>query len=206
MTISAAPFGFSPSRKRGNNPNAIGTNEYPIASGYAANIFTGDLVRINDGNLQVVTTATEIVQGVFMGCRYVENGEQKFKSFYPSGTSTTDAFGIVSDDPNQIYEVQADASVTAGDLYGSQNFAVALGTAGSTFTGKSGQALDASTSTGTGIAMCRALNPVDEPGNQVDVATERAFLKLNVRLVQHTDNFFTPVVTAPATITAYLLG
>ena len=44
MTTSAAPFGFSPSRKRGNNPNAIGTNEYPIASGYAANIFTGDLV------------------------------------------------------------------------------------------------------------------------------------------------------------------
>jgi hypothetical protein len=59
-----------------------------------------------------------------MGCRYVENGEQKFKSFYPSGTSTTDAFGIVSDDPNQVYEVQADASVTAGDLFGSQNFAV----------------------------------------------------------------------------------
>ena len=205
MTTSAAPFGFSPSRKRGNNPNAIGTNEYPIASGYAANIFTGDLVRINAGKLQTITDTNEVAQGVFMGCRYVENGEQKFKSFYPSGTSTTDAFGIVSDDPNQVYEVQADASVTAGDLYGSQNFNVVLG-AGSTFTGKSGHSVDASTRTGSAIAMCRALNPVDEPGNQVDVATERAFLKLNVRLVQHTDNFFTPVVTAPVTITAYLLG
>ena len=71
--------------------------------------------------MQVVTDVNEVVQGVFMGCRYVENGEQKFKS-WPSGTSTTDAFGIVSDDPNQVYEVQADASVTAGDLYGSQNF------------------------------------------------------------------------------------
>ena len=39
MTTSKALFGFSPSRKRGNNPNAIGTNEYPIASGYGANIF-----------------------------------------------------------------------------------------------------------------------------------------------------------------------
>ena len=205
MTTTAAPFGFSPSRKRGNNPNAIGTNEYPIASGYAANIFTGDLVRINAGNLQTVTDTNEVVQGVFMGCRYVENGEQKFKSYFPSGTSVTDAFGLVCDDPNQVFEVQADASVTAGDLYGSQNFNVVLG-AGSTFTGKSGQALDASTRTGSAIAMCRALNPVDEPGNQVDVATERAFLKLNVRLVQHTDNFLTPIVTAPATITAYLLG
>ena len=188
MTTSAAAFGFSPSRKRGNNPNAIGTNEYPIASGYAANIFTGDLVRINAGNLQTITTTTEVAQGVFMGCRYVENGEQKFKSFYPSGTSTTDAFGIVCDDPNQVFEVQADASVTAGDLYGSQNFGVVLG-AGSTFTGKSGHSVDASTRT-TGIAMVRTLNPVDEPGNDVDVATERAFLKMNVRLVQHTDNFF----------------
>lgn len=204
MTTSAAPFGFSPSRKRGNNPNAIGTNEYPIASGYAANIFTGDLVRINAGNLQTVTDTNEIVQGVFMGCRYVENGEQKFKSYFPSGTSVTDAFGIVCDDPNQVFEVQADASVTAGDLFGSQNFGVVLG-AGSTFTGKSGHSIDASTRT-SGIAMVRTLNSVDEPGNQVAVGTERAFLKVNARLVQHTDNFFTTIVSVPTTITAYLLN
>jgi|TARA_E500000318_G_scaffold13100_1_gene12163 hypothetical protein len=204
MTTSAAPFGFSPSRKRGMNPNAIGTNEYPIASGYAANIFTGDLVRINAGNLQTVTDTNEVVQGVFMGCRYVENGEQKFKSYFPSGTSVTDAFGIVCDDPNQVFEVQADASVTAGDLFGSQNFGVVLG-AGSTFTGKSGHTIDASTRT-SGIAMVRALDSVNEPGNQVAVATERAFLKLNARLVQHTDNFFTTIVSVPTTITAYLLN
>ena len=204
MTTSAAPFGFSPSRKRGNNPNAIGTNEYPIASGYAANIFTGDLVRINAGNLQTVTDTNEVVQGVFMGCRYVENGEQKFKSYFPSGTSTTDAYGIVADDPNQVFEVQADASVTAGDLFGSQNFGVVLG-AGSTFTGKSGHSIDASTRT-SGIAMVRALDSVNEPGNQISVGTERAFLKLNARLVQHTDNFFTTIVSVPTTITAYLLN
>ena len=204
MTTSAAPFGFSPSRKRGMNPNAIGTNEYPIASGYAANIFTGDLVRINAGNLQTVTDTNEIVQGVFMGCRYVENGEQKFKSYFPSGTSTTDAFGIVCDDPNQVFEVQADASVTAGDLFGSQNFGVVLG-AGSTFTGKSGHSIDASTRT-SGIAMVRTLDSVNEPGNQVAVGTERAFLKVNARLVQHTDNFFTTIVSVPTTITAYLLN
>ena len=204
MTTSAAPFGFSPSRKRGNNPNAIGTNEYPIASGYAANIFTGDLVRINAGNLQTVTDTNEIVQGVFMGCRYVENGEQKFKSYFPSGTSVTDAFGIVCDDPNQVFEVQADASVTAGDLFGSQNFGVVLG-AGSTLTGKSGHSIDASTRT-SGIAMVRTLDSVNEPGNQVAVGTERAFLKVNARLVQHTDNFFTTIVSVPTTITAYLLN
>ena len=54
--------------------------------------------------------------------------------------------------------------------------------------------------------MVRTIDSVDEPGNDVDVAAENAFLKLNVRLIQHTDNFFTADVSAPATITAYLLG
>ena len=92
MTTSKALSGFRPSRKRGASMNNMGSNEYPIASGYAANIFTGDLVRINAGNVQVITTVTEIVQGVFMGCRYVADGEQKFSKYWPSGTSATDAF------------------------------------------------------------------------------------------------------------------
>ena len=34
MTTTKALSGFRPSRKRGNNMNNQGTNEYPIASGY----------------------------------------------------------------------------------------------------------------------------------------------------------------------------
>jgi len=81
---------------------------------------------------------------------------------------------------------------------------VVLG-AGSTFTGKSGHSVDASTRT-SGIAMVRTLDSVNEPGNQVGSATERAFLKINARLVQHTDNFLTTIVTIPTTITAYHLN
>ena len=96
---------------------------------------------------------------------------------------------MVADDSRTVFEVQADASVTAGDLYGSQNFAVTLGS-GSTFTGMSGHGIEAATRTSTGIAMARSIDPVDEPGNDVDVdADEMHFLKLNVQLVQHTDNF-----------------
>jgi len=195
MTSTKALNGFRPSRKRGNNPNNQGTNEYPIASGYAANIFTGDLVRINAGNVEVITTVTEVVQGVFMGCQYVTNGEQKWSKYWPSGTSATNAKALIADDARTVFEVQADASVTAGDLYGSQNFAVTLGT-GSTFTGISGHGIAAATRTST-IAMCRSIDAVDEPGNDVAVAAENAYLKLNVRLVQHTDNFHDAIVTAP---------
>ena len=206
MSATKALSGFRPSRKRGANMNNQGTNEYPIANAYAANIFTGDLVRINAGNVEVITTVTEVVQGVFMGCRYVSDadGQQKFSKYWPSGTSATERYAMVADDSRAVFEVQADASVTAGDLHGSQNFAVTLGS-GSTFTGMSGHGIAAATRT-TGIAMCRALDSVDEPGNDVDVAAENAYLKMNVQLIQHTDNFLTAAVTAPATITAYLLG
>lgn len=195
MTTTKALFGFRPSRKRAGNVNNSATNEYPIASGYAANIFTGDLVRINAGNVEVITTATEVAQGVFMGCRYVANGEQKFSKYWPTGTSATDAYAMVADDSRAVFEVQADASVTAGDLYGSQNFAVTLGS-GSTFTGMSGHGVQAAGRTST-IAMVRSLDSVDEPGNDVANASERAYLKMNVRIVQHTDNFHDAIVTAP---------
>ena len=195
MTTSKSLFGFRPSRKRGSNMNNDAQNEYPIASGYAANIFTGDLVRINAGNVEVITTATEVAQGVFMGCRYVANGEQKWSKYWPASTSATDAYAMVADDSRAVFEVQADASVTAGDLYGSQNFAVTLG-AGSTFTGMSGHGVQAAGRSST-IAMVRSIDPVDEPGNDVANADERAYLKLNVRLVQHTDNFHDAIVTAP---------
>lgn len=199
MTTTKALFGFRPSRKKGNNPNNEGVSEYPIASGYAANIFTGDLVRINAGYLQAITTVTEIAQGIFQGVRYTENGEQKFGKYWPSGTSATDIYAMVNDDPSTVFEVQADASVTAGDLYGSQNFGVTLG-AGSTFTGISGHGIEAALRSSR-ISMVRALDPVMEPGNDVASATERAFLKLNVRIIQHTDMFMDCAVTAPTTVT-----
>ena len=195
MTTSKALFGFRPSRKRGGTNNHT-MNEYPIASAYDTNIFTGDLVRINAGSLEVITTATEVVQGVFMGCRYVADGEQKFSKYWPANTSATDAYAMVADDARTVFEVQADASVTAGDLYGAQNFGVTLGS-GSTFTGMSGHGVEAGLRSST-IAMVRSLDPVEEPGNDIDDADERAFLKLNVRLVQHTDNFHDALVSAPA--------
>jgi len=195
MTTTKSLFGFRPSRKRAGNVNNSATNEYPIASAYAANIFTGDLVRINAGNVEVITTTTEVAQGVFMGCRYVANGEQRWSKYWPSGTSATDAYAMIADDSRAVFEVQADASVTAGDLYGSQNFAVTLGS-GSTFTGMSGHGVQAAGRTST-IAMVRSLDSVNEPGNDVADAFERAYLKMNVRIVQHTDNFHDATVTAP---------
>ena len=186
MTTTKALNGLSPSRIRGSAANSTGTNEYPIASGYAQNIFTGDIVVNNAGNVEVLTTTTQKAIGVFTGCNYVAGGEPKWSAYWPSGTSVTDAKAMVVDNPQATFIVQADASVSAGDI-NSQNFNVTLG-AGSTITGKAGFGLEAGPRVST-TAMLRAVAVLDEPGNDIDVAAERAFPKLEVRLVRHVDAY-----------------
>ena len=81
---------------------------------------------------------------MFQGCRYVEDGEQKFKSFFPGGTSATDAVGFVTDNPAQTYVIQADTDVTAAHVGQTVAFKDSL-TSGSTFTGRSVASADQST-------------------------------------------------------------
>lgn len=193
MSTTKALSGFRPSRIRGSGVNSTGVSEYRIASGTTGNIFTGDLVKNVDGNIEVITSADNRTVGVFMGCNYVQDGVPKWSSFWPSGTSTTDARAMVMDDPQATFIVQADASVTVGDI-NSQNFDVTLGS-GSTYTGRSGFGIQAASRTGAS-AMVRVISVLQEPGNNIDVATERAFPKLEVRLVQNVDAYVTVSVAS----------
>lgn len=194
MTATYSPNGLVPSRIRGAAPNSNGSNEYPIASGAAATIYTGQPVRVSVGNVVALTSAGESTIGVFQGCRYVENGEQKFKSYWPGGTSATDAVAYVIDNPAQLYVIQADATVTAGVVGNTVAF-VSVG-AGSTFTGRSGAGADAST-VGTGAQDLKVIGVVNEPGNVLG----DAFTKIEVMLNNHVDSFRQVYVTAPATAT-----
>jgi hypothetical protein len=143
MSATKALSGFKPSRIRGSGANSTGTNEYRVSSGYAANIFYGDLVRNVSGFVQVITSITDFTLGVAQGVRYVQDGKPVWSKYWPSGTSASDIFMTVVDDPMATFVVQADASVSVGDL-NSQNFDVTLG-AGSTFTGNSGFGVKAAT-------------------------------------------------------------
>jgi len=194
MTATFAPNGLTPSRIRGGAPNSNGNNEYPIASGTAASIYTGQPVRVSAGSIVALTSAGESTIGVFQGCRYVENGEQKFKAYWPGGTSATNAVGYVCDNPAQVYVIQADASVTAGVV--GNNISLGALASGSTFTGRSGASGDAST-VGAGALDLKVVRVVDEPGNVLG----DAYTKIEVMLNLHADNFRQVYVTAPATAT-----
>jgi len=193
MSTTKALSGLRPSRKRGGSPNSQGMNEYPIQSGKAANFFTGDIVCNDAGYVVALSAVTQKALGVFMGCRYVANGVPTWSQVWPSGTSATDAYALVMDDPSATFEVQADASCTIGDM-NSLNFDVTLG-AGSTVTGRSGFGVKAASRT-TGSAMLRAISAIDEPGNDINVGAERAYPKLEVRIVRHIDAYISADASA----------
>jgi len=182
MSATKALDGFRPSRKRGGNANSTGSNVYEIASAYNANIFSGDAVTLVAGKVNVMTGDTDKLLGVFTGCSYTQDGEPKFSAYWPASTSASDIVANVIDDQHQLYTIQADASVTAGDI-GMLNFGVTLG-AGSTVTKRSGFGIDASTR-GTGLLAARVVGLVDEPGNSIT----SAYPKVEVRLIQHVDTF-----------------
>ena len=187
MTDTKALNGLTPSRKRGGGSNSTATNTYPIASGFGTNIFSGDIVCNAAGNVVVLSVSTQKAIGIFQGCQYTANGEVKYSNYWPSGTSSADAVAFVVDDPQATFIVQADASVTAGDIM-SQNFSCTLG-AGSTVTGRSGFGIAAASRTLTTGGMLRAISVLNEPGNDITVAADRAFPKLEVRIVRHVDSY-----------------
>lgn len=137
-------------------------NTYLIASGYAANIFTGDVVElVTGGTIEIAEGANPDNLGVFAGCRYVNaQGEQVFSPYWPSGTVATQIEAFVYDDPNQIFIGQVDtAALTAVGLLVDWDDG-----AGSAVTGQSGRELVASAGDVTGQSL-RIERLVNRPDN-----------------------------------------
>lgn len=185
MSASKALFGMVPLRKVGSNYNSTAQSQYDIANATASNIFHGDLVTIADGFITPIATTTDYAVGVFVGCEYTDpvSKQPTFSHYFPANTSSAigNPVGFVVDDPYASFMIQADASVTAGDI-NSQNFEVTLGS-GSTVTGNSGFGIKAA-SRATAAKAVRPIALIDEPGNAL-TGTDGAFPKLEVKIVQH---------------------
>lgn len=183
MALSKALNGFVPSRRRGSGANSTGSSRYRVANAFGSDIFYGDLVKLDGGFIEVITTTTNYTTGVFQGCEYIDpvSKQPVFSNYFPSGTSSAvgNVTAFVVDDPAATYIVQADASVSVGDV--NLNFDVTLG-AGSAVTGISGFGIKAASRVET-TAMVRVLDIWGEPGNAFSDANP----KVEVRLVQHVD-------------------
>ena len=162
-------FGLKPL----GNLSATGAQKqygYNIDDSQAGAIFQGDLVTIVNGSVVKFLPATHAAAlGVFNGCNYVDptTGKPIFSNYYPGSVNITQGViqADVIDDPNQLFIIQADASVVQANI--GKNADV-IGTGGSTTTGVSTMELNSAT-----IADTAALNlkivgfynvPDNEPG------------------------------------------
>ena len=89
---------------------------------------------------------------MFVGCEYVnDQGQPTFSQYYPSGTANGGAIkAYVVDDPNVLFQVQADGAMDQSDIGANTFFAAVQSTStGNTATGNSTSAVDATTVTTT---------------------------------------------------------
>jgi hypothetical protein len=151
----------------GGQPMSHGIRLYKIASAYATSIFNGDLVKFTTDGTIVKETGTNSASpvGVFVGCEYEDTAMGLLhRQYWPASTTPktgTTAWAYVVDDPDALFEIQADDTLSQSAI--GVNYAI-VQTAGSTATGNSAVALDASTAATTNTLPLRVVDYVKRPG------------------------------------------
>lgn len=173
MANKDAAFGLRPSRMMGGAPFSGGQSRYRIASGYSGKVFQGDLVKqVTGGGVERAAAGSAVpVVGVFNGCQYTDptTGEQVFKNYYPGSVAAADIIAFVVDDPNVVFEVQADDTFPVADLFGNFDI-VDQATTGDTSSGRSNVELDVTTGATTTTLPLKAIDISQDPDND-DVAS-----------------------------------
>lgn len=121
MSSTSAPFGFRPSF---HNSGQMRPKAYTIASTYAANIFSGDPVKLVDSGVIELGTSDGtrngtaggiLLLGIFAGCQYRDvTGKPVVSPFWPSGVTATEIVAWVYDDPETLFDAQYDNPGTPG--------------------------------------------------------------------------------------------
>ena len=198
MSTTKAFRGFVPARMIGGayNNEAV-TDMITLTSTCQAqsptnNIFTGDPVVLPGANFATISpyiAATLKASGVFMGCQYVENGEQKFSRWWNGSTSATDIKFFVITNPDQTYYIQASLTVSAAEIAIVKNYNVTVSStasSGNTTTGQSSYYLDGASGT-EATAAVRVIGRAKYP----DEGSNDAYPIVEVWINQHRDRYVT---------------
>lgn len=178
MASTASPYGLRPVKRADGMPYAGAVEEFLIdPAGEATNIFYGQVVIVGSDGYLAISTATGAdattnnlggngvgAVGVFVGCEYVNaQGQVIHSQYYPSGTTGVVKAKVVTD-PMVIFQAQLDGS-GAQTVLGTNTFfaAVQSTSTGSTTTGNSTSALDATVQ--TTAAAFRIVGFASTPGD-----------------------------------------
>ena len=214
MANQETAYGLRPVGLVGSGANSTGVTQYEIASNNTNAIYQYAIcVPLAAGVIdQAGDTAggTTPALGVLMGVEYVDSGSKKpiWVSYWPgSGSVSVDTNhpvkAFVADNPNQLFKVASDASLTDRATALTAVFANAsLGTSartGSSDTGNASGALSVSSIATTATLPLRIVGIMDDAANSDYTA---AGIPLLVRLNAHhnaTNARFDSQTTAPTT-------
>jgi len=197
MANQETAYGLRPIGLVGSGANSTGLTTYEIASDNTNAIYNGGIVvPLAAGVIDyagATSGGTTQALGVLMGVEYVDSVTKKttFLNYWPgSGSVSVDTNhpvkALVADNPNQLFKVASDASLTNRATAVAAIFANAsLGTSarsGSTDTGRSSSALSVSSINTTATLPLRIVGIMDDEANSDYTA---AGIPLIVRLNAH---------------------
>lgn len=165
MTATLAPFGMRPAFHDGGG--VMRKKAYTIINSNTTNIYRGDPVSIQTTGYiaQTASGVSNGLIGVFAGCSYTLAGTGRIDSPYwpgSGGAGATDIIAWVYDDPEIVYEIQADGSVSLANM--GEQTVFGLGT-GNTTTGQSGASLTASSLSSSTASQLRVVGVASTPDN-----------------------------------------
>ena len=172
MANQDAPFGFRQVGGLGSRPTSEGTSKYTIASGFADSIFAGDVVEAGAGTSEGGTaiaagyvgnaaeTSSARNLGIFNGCFYTDPTTSKptFKNYWPASVAA-EAQAFVYDNPDDLFEVQAEGTLVQATVARAVDMAY---TTGSTINGRSKEEI--SVTAGADLAV-RVIRISGDPAN-----------------------------------------
>jgi len=178
--------GLNPIKNLAGGSSTGQVNTYFIPSGNASNVFVGDPVKADTtgdtvaaggqalGIQSVVPAAAgDAILGVVVG--FAVNPLNLNTPQYRA--ASTGRYVLVSDDPNQLYEVQtSNGTLGVADVGLNANIAAA---AGSTTTGTSGVTLDVATAATTATLPLKILGFTQRVDNDNTSANAKVVVKIN---------------------------
>ena len=161
MANQDAAFGLRPLKMSGQGDDSTGMTSHFIDAGDAGVIYQGSPVIAAAGYVDIATAGAVPNMGAFWGCFYTDPTTLKptFKNYYPGSItppSSKDIEAFVYDNPNQMFEIQSDATGTSlqADVFSNADM---VNFGGSTLNGVSNTELDDSTIAASSDAAAQLL-------------------------------------------------
>jgi len=179
MAATSTPYGLRYWGKINGKDTGGTYREVPFTTNSATGVFTGDIVNMASGVVTPITATpttslgANTPWGVVVGVRYTDPvlKQTQFSSYLPGGAITagyTNVFIRVIDDPDAVWQVQADGAVAATKI--GLNAPLTNFSAGSTTSGNSAVKLASASIAATNTLGVKIIDLVNESsiagGNQ----------------------------------------